>query len=163
MRARSMFRLYYIFVTPRLFWTRGLGDAAARHIRPAAGHAPARETPAGGGSSGRRALAPAEHDLARRSRESRRRDDGPEPNGSPARISRSAAQTESPISTKPKASSRDDYTKSEDYTVVERGVAAEPNALGRDHCLSTSIWRRPRARRSVHSRTSICRLTAPVT
>ena len=26
--------------------------------------------------------------------------------------------------------SRDDYTKSEDYTVVERGVAAEPNALG---------------------------------
>ena len=27
-------------------------------------------------------------------------------------------------------SSRSDYTKSEDYTVVERGVAAEPNALG---------------------------------
>lgn len=26
--------------------------------------------------------------------------------------------------------SRNDYTKSEDYTVVERGVAAEPNALG---------------------------------
>lgn len=26
--------------------------------------------------------------------------------------------------------SRDDYEKSEDYTVVERGVAAEPNALG---------------------------------
>jgi phosphate transport system substrate-binding protein len=26
--------------------------------------------------------------------------------------------------------SRDDYAKSEDYTVVERGVAAEPNALG---------------------------------
>jgi phosphate transport system substrate-binding protein len=27
-------------------------------------------------------------------------------------------------------SSRNDYTKSDDYTVVERGVAAEPNALG---------------------------------
>ncbi len=27
-------------------------------------------------------------------------------------------------------SSRGDYTKSEDYTVIERGVAAEPNALG---------------------------------
>ena len=28
------------------------------------------------------------------------------------------------------SSSRDDYTKSEDYTVVERGVESDPNALG---------------------------------